>query len=160
MWMAFPGVLVGSTMHFFLSEAMWSGKKNSWGQAWVKAILMNSVLWGAGIGLCTGVWRKVLPLSAAGRRLFYRYPVSSVPLEMRVMRSGKEFFTGMGWSYWLSGVGSGNMAPIILVSFAVYNERPYLIMAPGGGYGDSCMPPWRRDHMARLASPAGEPTQP
>lgn len=151
-WLAMPGVLAGATLHGFLSEAMWSGKKNSWGQAWVKAMVMNALLWGGGVGLGTLFWRKLMPLTAAGRRLYHRYPVPTEPLELRLLRSGKEFFSGMGWSYWLSGVASGHLGLLTVVSFCVYSDRPYMMMTPEGAYAKRCMPPWRRQQLAQMAN--------
>lgn len=151
-WLAFPGVVTGMTMHYFLSEAMWSGKRNSWGQAWTKAMAINTMLWCGGVGAGTLLWRKALPLTAAGRRLYHRHPVSTEPLEARVLRSSRDFFGGMGWTYWLSGVASGHMGLLTVVSFCVYNDRPYLMMAPDGAYSRNCMPLWRRDQLAHMAN--------
>lgn len=151
-WQAIPGIIVGTTMHFFLTEAMWSGKRNTWGQAWVKAMTVNTMLWSAGIGVGTLFWRKALPLTSAGRRMYYRYPIPTEQLEVRLLRSSKEFFTGMGWSYWLSGVASGHLSLLPCVAFCVWNDRPYLMMAPYGGYSSRCLPAWRRDHLAQLAN--------
>lgn len=151
-WLAFPGTLVGATVHYFLSEAMWSNKRNSWGQAWMKAMVINTVVWCSGIGLGTLFWRKLMPLTAAGRRFYHRYPVPTEPLESRLLRSNKEFFTGMGWSYWLGGVASGHMGLLTVVAFCVYNDRPYMMMTPEGGYSKRCMPPWRRQQLAFMAN--------
>lgn len=151
-WLAIPGIITGTTMHFFLTEAMWSGKKNSWGQAWTKTMAVNAILWSGIIGGSTLFWRKGLPLTAAGRRVFYRYPIPTEQLETRVLRSSHEFCTGMGWSYWMSGVASGHLSLLPCVAFCVWNDRPYLMMAPYGGYSSRCLPPWRRDHLANLAN--------
>lgn len=156
-WLAIPGIITSTTMHFFLAEAMWSGKKNTWGQAWTKAMTVNSILWCSIIGGSTFVWRKVLPLTPAGRRIFYRFPIPSEQLEVRLLRSSHEFFTGMGWSYWLSGVASGHLSLLPCVAFCVWNDRPYLMMAPYGGYSTRCLPPWRRDHLAKLANISNKP---
>jgi hypothetical protein len=150
-WIGLPGMLVGATLHYFLAEAMWSGKNNSWGQAWTKAIIVNAGLWSAAVGVSTLGWRKVLPQSAAGRRLYHRYPIPSEPLEARVLRSSREFFTGMGATYWLSGVASGHLGFVTCVAFCVSTDRPYLMMAPHGGYSRRCMPPWRRQQLERMA---------
>ncbi|KAK7195707.1 hypothetical protein NESM_000501000 [Novymonas esmeraldas] len=150
-WISIPGVLMGATLHYFLAEAMWSGKQNSWGQAWTKAMMANAALWTAGIGLGTVGWRKGLPLTAAGRRLYHRYPIPSEPLEARLLRSGRDFFSGMGTTYWLSGVASGHMGFITCVAFCVSVDRPYFMMAPHGGYAYRCMPPWRRQQMEAMA---------
>ncbi|RNF16920.1 uncharacterized protein Tco025E_05016 [Trypanosoma conorhini] len=151
-WIALPGVLAGTTLHYFLSEAMWSGKRNTWGQAWMKAIGFNSFMWCAGIGMGTLLWRKGLLTSSAGRRLYYRYPIPTVPLDARVLRSEAEFFTGMGWSYWLSGVVTGQVGYLSCVGFCVWNDRPYFMMNPHGGYAVRCMPRWRREDFARQAN--------
>eukprot|EP00796_Vickermania_ingenoplastis_P005310 gene5310-3812_t len=89
-WQAIPGIMVGTTMHFFLSEAMWSGKRNSWGQAWVKTMVVNAALWTTAIGMGTFFWRKFLPFTSAGRRLYYRYPIPTEQLEVRLLRSGRD----------------------------------------------------------------------
>lgn len=151
-WQAIPGMMVGTTLHFFLTDAMWSGKRNSWGQAWMKAMIVNTIMWSSWIGASTLFWRKCLPLTSSGRRLFYRYPIPTEQLEVRVLRSGREFFSGMGWSYWLSGVASGHLSLLPCVAFCVWNDRPYLMMAPYGGYASRCLPPWRRDQLAKLAN--------
>lgn len=151
-WLSIPGVLVGSTLHFFLADAMWSGKRNSWGQAWIKAMVVNAVLWSSAIGMGTLFWRRCLPLCSSGRRLFHRYPIPTEQLEVRLLRSGRSFFLGMGWSYWLSGVASGHLSLLPVVAFCIWNDRPYLMMAPYGGYATRCLPPWRRDLLAQLAN--------
>lgn len=150
-WIGLPGMLVGATLHYFLAEAMWSGKHNSWGQAWTKAMIVNSALWGAAIGAGTLGWRVVLPRSAAGRRLYHRYPIPSEPVEARVLRSSREFFTGMGTTYWLSGIASGQLGFVTCVAFCVSVDRPYMMMAPQGGYAKRCMPPWRRQQFEAMA---------
>ncbi|KAG5492682.1 hypothetical protein JKF63_01261 [Porcisia hertigi] len=159
-WIAFPGVLVGATLHYFMAEAMWSSKKNSWGQAWTKAIVANAGLWTAGIGLGTLGWRKGLTLTAAGRRLYHRYPIPSEPLEARVLRSSRDFFIGMGTTYWLSGVASGHLGFVTCVSFCVSADRPYFMMAPHGGYANRCMPPWRRQQLQSMALGSASTDQP
>ncbi|KPA86247.1 putative mitochondrial hypothetical protein [Leptomonas pyrrhocoris] len=150
-WIAFPGTLVGASLHYFLAEAMWSGKHNSWGQAWTKATIVNAGLWSAVVGLGTLGWRKGLPQTAAGRRLYHRYPIPSEPLETRLLRSSHEFFTGMGATYWLSGVASGHLGFVTCVTFCVATDRPYMMMAPHGGYARRCMPPWRRQQLEQIA---------
>lgn len=150
-WIALPGLLVGATLHYFLAEAMWSGKQNSWGQAWTKAMVVNATLWSTAIGVGTLGWRKGLPLTSAGRRLYHRYPIPSEPLEVRLLRSSREFFTGMGTTYWLSGVACGHLGFVTCVSFCVAVDRPYMMMAPHGGYSRRCMPPWRRQQMEAMA---------
>ncbi|XQJ31197.1 hypothetical protein NXY56_007305 [Leishmania guyanensis] len=150
-WIAFPGVLVGATLHYFMAEAMWSSKRNSWGQAWTKAIVANAGLWTTAICLGTLAWRKGLPLTSAGRRLYHRYPIPSEPLEVRLLRTSREFFTGMGATYWLSGVASGHLGFVTCVSFCVSANRPYFMMAPHGGYAHQCMPPWRRQQLHAMA---------
>lgn len=150
-WIGFPGMLVGASLHYFLAEAMWSGKHNSWGQAWTKAIIVNAGLWSAAIGLGTLGWRKGLPQTAAGRRLYHRYPIPAEPLESRLLRSSREFFAGMGATYWLSGVVSGHLGFVTCVTFCVSTDRPYLMMAPHGGYARRCMPPWRRQQLEKMA---------
>ncbi|KAG5467385.1 hypothetical protein CUR178_01028 [Leishmania enriettii] len=151
LWIAFPGVLVGATLHYFVAEAMWSSKHNSWGQAWTKAIVANVGLWTAAICFGSLGWRKGLPLTSAGRRFYHRYPIPSEPLEARLLRSSREFFTGMGTTYWLSGVASGHAGFITCVSFCVSVDRPYFMMAPHGGYACRCMPPWRRQQLHAMA---------
>ncbi|CBH14736.1 uncharacterized protein TEOVI_000008800 [Trypanosoma equiperdum] len=151
-WISLPGLLVGTTLHYFLSEAMWSGRRNSWGQAWMKAFATNTAIWSVAIGTGTLLWRKGLLINAAGRRLYYRYPIPSDPLEYRLVRSEAQFFTGMGWSYWLSGVVSGQVGLVSCVGFCVWNDRPYFMMNPHGGYARRCMPNWRREQLARQAN--------
>ncbi|ORC92205.1 uncharacterized protein TM35_000044190 [Trypanosoma theileri] len=151
-WISLPGILVGTTLHYFLSEAMWSGRHNTWGQAWMKAIAFNSLTWSIGVGAGTLFWRKALLLTSSGRRLYYRYPIPVEPLDSRVLRSPAEFFTGMGWSYWLSGVVSGQVGFLSCVGFCVWNDRPYFMMNPHGGYSTRCMPLWRREQLARQAN--------
>ncbi|KAG8348805.1 hypothetical protein ERJ75_000776000 [Trypanosoma vivax] len=153
-WISIPGVVVGTTLHYFLSEAMWSGRRNSWGQAWLKAFVTNTVMWATTIGMGTLFWRKILLLTPAGRRLYYRYPIPSTPLDYRLVRSQAEFFTGMGWSYWLSGVASGQVGLMSCVAFCAWNDRPYFMMNPHGGYASRCMPLWRREQLARQANVA------
>ncbi|KEG08356.1 hypothetical protein DQ04_07381010 [Trypanosoma grayi] len=151
-WIAIPGVLAGTTLHYFLSEAMWSSKRNTWGQAWMKAMAVNCFAWCSVIGAGTLFWRKCLLMSSAGRRIYYRYPIPTEPLESRVLRSQAEFFTGMGWSYWLSGVVSGQVGFMSCVGFCVWNDRPYFMMNPHGGYASRCMPLWRREQLAKQAN--------
>ncbi|EKF31654.1 hypothetical protein MOQ_004507 [Trypanosoma cruzi marinkellei] len=151
-WIAIPGILAGTTLHYFLSEAMWSSKRNTWGQAWMKAISFNSLTWCTAIGVGTLFWRKGLLMSSAGRRLYYRYPIPTVPLDSRVLRSDVEFFTGMGWTYWLSGVVSGQVGYLSCVGFCLWNDRPYFMMNPHGGYAVRCMPYWRREAFAKQAN--------
>nr|CCC93145.1 unnamed protein product [Trypanosoma congolense IL3000] len=151
-WISVPGILVGTSLHYFLSEAMWSNRRNTWGQAWMKAFATNTVMWLAAIGAGTLLWRKGLLLTTAGRRLYYRYPIPLEPLESRLVRSEAAFFTGMGWSYWLSGLLSGQIGLMSCVVFCVWNDRPYFMMNPHGGYAQRCMPYWRREQLARQAN--------
>ncbi|RNF11995.1 hypothetical protein TraAM80_00555 [Trypanosoma rangeli] len=148
-WIAISGVLSGTTLHYFLSEGIWSGKRNTWGQAWMKAIGFNSLSWCAGSGLGSLLWRKGLLMSSAGRRLYYRYPIATVPLDSRVLRSEAEFFTGIGWSYWLSGVVSSQVGYLSCVGFCVWNGRLYFMMNPHGGYAARCLPCWRGEALAK-----------
>lgn len=150
-WIAFPGTLVGATLHYLLCEAMWSNKNNSWGMAWTKAMVVNAAAWTLTIGTGTLGWRKVLPLTRSGRRLYHRFPIPADPLEVRVLRSSQQFFSGMGATYWLSGVASGHLGLLTCVSVCVATDRPYMMMAPQGGYARRCMPPWRRQHFEHLA---------
>ncbi|CBZ30815.1 conserved hypothetical protein [Leishmania mexicana MHOM/GT/2001/U1103] len=159
-WIAFPGILAGATLHYFMAEAMWSSKHNSWGQAWTKAIIANTGLWAGAICIGTLGWRKGLPLTSAGRRLYHRYPIPSDPLEARLLRSSREFFTGMGATYWLSGVASGHLGFVTCVSFCVSANRPYFMMAPHGGYAYRCMPPWRRQQLQAMALGSASMDQP
>ncbi|EPY25224.1 hypothetical protein AGDE_11958 [Angomonas deanei] len=158
-WISFPGVLVGCTLHFFLSEAMWSGKHNSWGQAWAKAMVVNASLWTLAIGGATLAWRNVMPLTSAGRRLYHRYPIPTDALATRVLRNEVQLFTGMGFTYWLSGVVSGTIGLLTCVAVAAYSNRPYMFMAPQGSYASYCMPKWRRDHLESMASSQGAVVQ-
>ncbi|CCW69460.1 unnamed protein product [Phytomonas sp. Hart1] len=154
-WLAFPGFLVGDSMHYFLSEAMWSGRRNSWGQAWAKAIFLNSLIWGAAVGVGTLVWRRLLPLTAAGRRIYHRYPIPSDYLDLRVLRSSgsvRELVSGMGWSYWVCGIGMGQAGLATVVMFCCWINRPYMMMAPNGGYARKCMPAWRREQFASTSN--------
>lgn len=146
-WLCIPGTLCGTTLHFFLVESMWSGKRSTWGQGWTKAFAANTAVWGAAIGAGTLFWRKGLRLTAFGRELHRRYPVPTTPLEHRVMRSEKEFFSGMGWSYWILGVVAGQMGFASSVSFCTFNDRAHYLMAPHGGYAARCLPKWRRDAL-------------
>ncbi|GET92779.1 hypothetical protein, conserved [Leishmania tarentolae] len=162
-WISFPGILVGTTLHYFMAEATWSSKNNSWGQAWTKAIIANAGLWTGAICIGTLGWRKGLPLTSAGRRFYHRYPIPSEPLEARLLRCSREFFTGMGTTYWLSGVASGHLGFVSCVCFCVSANRPYFMMAPHGGYANSCMPPWRRQQLHAMAlggDSTNEPTKP
>ncbi|CCW62107.1 unnamed protein product [Phytomonas sp. EM1] len=155
LWMALPGSLVGATLHFFLAEAMWSGRRGSWGAAWAKAIAVNSVLWAAVVGGGTFVWRRLLPTTAAGRRLYHRYPIPAEGLELRMLRGGRggrALLAGMGWSYWACGIGFGQLGLATVVVFCVATDRPFLMMAPHGGYARYCMPPWRREQFALMAN--------
>lgn len=151
MWLTLPGTLVGMTMHFFLSEAMWSSRRNSWGVAWSKAIILNSALWCGAIGCGTLLWRRVLPMTAAGRRLYHRYPISATPIDSRLMYHTNEFWTGMGYTYWLLGVVTGQTAFATSVAFTMYNKRPYLMTPPQSQYAKKCMSPWMRDRLHNMA---------
>lgn len=150
-WLAIPGCMVCGTLHYFASEAMWSQKRNAWGQAWAKAVVVNALMWSTGIAMCTLGWRKVLPLSAWGRRLYYRWPRSAENIDIAVLRSGDDIFSGMGTFYWLCGVASGHMGLLTVISFCSFYDRPYLMMAPHGSYSQRCLPPWRQEHLATLA---------
>lgn len=150
-WLAIPGTLIGTSLHLFLAESMWSGKRNSWGQSWAKAIVANTLLWGSVIGAGTLAWRQGLKLTKRTKALQYKYPVPADALETRVMRSPKQFFTGMGWTYWLQGLASGQAGFVSTVLFCVSMDRPHYLMTPDGGYAKRCLPKWRRDFIQKNA---------
>jgi hypothetical protein len=150
-WLAIPGTLIGTTLHFFLAESMWSGKRSSWGQSWSKAIVANTFMWGGLIGSGTLAWRQGLKLSKTTKGLLYKYPVPAESLETRVMRSPKQFITGMGWTYWMQGLASGQAGFVSTVAFCTFTDRPHYLMAPNGGYSMRCLPKWRRDFIEKHA---------
>lgn len=144
-WLCIPGVLCGTTLHYFLVESMWSNKRSSYGQAWTKALFANSFIWYGGIGLGTLIWRKGMKLTAFGRTLYHKYPVPSTQLETRMVQSGKGFIANMGWSYWALGCLIGQFGFGSAVSFVLWNDRVHFLMNPHGGYAKRCLPKWRRD---------------
>lgn len=150
-WLAIPGAFIGTSLHLFLAESMWSGKRSSWGQCWAKAIVANTLMWGTAIGAGTLAWRQGLKVSKLSKELLYKYPVPVEALETRLMRSQKQFFSGMGWTYWAQGLLSGQFGFVSTVAFCVFNDRPHYLMAPGGGYSLRCLPKWRRDYIEKNA---------
>lgn len=145
--MCAPCILMTSTLHFFLSEAMWSGRRNSWGQSWTKAFVFNTVMWSAGVGTGTLMWRYIMPHFRVGRRLFYRYPIPTSRLLFRVINNEEEVVRGMDWSYWLLSVLTAHLNYVTIFLVTAYNDRAYMLMPPNSGYAKRCMPQWRRSQI-------------
>ena len=151
-WISLPGVACGGTLHYFVSEAMWSRSKNTWGTAWAKAVAMNSIMWAMIIGMGTLCWRKLLPRTRVGKRIFHSYNCPTDSIEVRQMRNKDAFFTSMDMLYFLSGIGSGQAGYIGAASMAVQQDKMHFLMNPEGGYGRACLPQWRLDLIAKKAN--------
>lgn len=150
-WLTIPGAVAGTTLHYWLPEAMWSGKKSTWGWCWAKAFAANTVSWCLLIGASTLFWRKGLRVVGGdwGKKLYHRYPIPTDPLESRLIREGMPFFGSMGWTYWLSGLASGQFGFASAVAFCLWNDRPHYLMNPAGYYAGRCLPKWRREQIAK-----------
>lgn len=157
-WIAMPGTLCGATLHMFLSEAMWSNRRNTWGMAWVKAVATNTLLWGGGIATGTFLWRRVLR-STRWSRFYYRYPIPTEKLELRLIENPNLYFTGMGWTYWLLGTFMGQFGYACCAALCVYQNRVHFLMSPVGPYAKRCVPRWRREQIARGCNYELSPTQ-
>lgn len=152
-WLTIPGTLVGTTLHYWLPESMYSGKKSSWGTCWAKAFAANTVSWTLAIGCGTLFWRKGLRAVGGdwGKKMYHRYPIPTDPLESRLIRDGVPFFGSMGWSYWACGLASGQFGFASAVGFALWNDRAHYLMNPAGYYAARCLPKWRREQIAKRA---------
>lgn len=151
-WMAIPAALVGTTLHLFLSEAMWSQRRNSWGSAWAKAVIANTICWSALIGTSTAAWRLLLRRVRIGARLFNRYPIPTTRLEARIIVNPNDFWVGMGWTYWALGLIVGQVGFACCAAVAVWQSRVHFMMSPAGPYARYCVPRWRREAIARDAN--------
>lgn len=148
-WLALPGMFVASTLHYFMSEAMWSKNKNSWGTSWARAISTNTIMWATAIGASTFAWRVVLPKFPAGKRLYYRNMCPADTLEIRQMRNPDAFFKGMNWVYFASGLLSGQVGFSAAAALGVYQNKTHFFMSPTGSYSKACMPAYRIEAMLR-----------
>ena len=157
-WISLPGILVGATLHFCLSEAMWSNRRNSWGQAWTKAFVMNTGAWTTCIAGGTFFWRKILRYSRWSK-YYYRYPPPSEKLELRKVENPDMFWSGMGWTYWALGLLIGQFGYCCCAALTVYQNRVHFMMSPVGPYATRCLPRWRREQIARGAQYELAPTQ-
>ena len=149
-WLSIPSVLAAASLHFFLSESMWSKRRSGYGASWFKAIAINSAVWSAAIGLGTVTWRYGLT-KTKWSRLFYKYPVPSEKVEYRMIENPGSFWSGMGWTYWLHGLAYGQSIWVIFAGLVVAGDRHHFMMSPTGPYGKSCVPVWRRQQLARSA---------
>jgi hypothetical protein len=147
--MLIPSSLSSFTVHYLLSEAMWSERRSSYGEAWTKAIISSVLLWSTVIASSTFVWRKVLPKTKWGLQVFHRYPIPVTPLEYRVMHTDKELLTGMGWTYWFFGMFSGIAALSVASAATLWMGRPHLLMSPNGYYSKNCLPDWRKEVLGQ-----------
>lgn len=150
-WITVPGVLSAMTLHGHVSEAMWSARRNSWGQAWAKAVVVNVMMWCSAVALCTCAWRYLLPRFDWGRKLHRLYPVPCLSLETRMIVDPTHWIQGMGWTYWLLAVLIGNAGFAFVAGFAWYYDRVHFIMSPNGPYARRCVPTFRRKQIARDA---------
>eukprot|EP00744_Colponema_vietnamica_P024725 GILI01036132.1.p1 GENE.GILI01036132.1~~GILI01036132.1.p1 ORF type:complete len:178 (-),score=10.92 GILI01036132.1:76-576(-) len=142
-------MFVATTLHYLMSEAMWSKNKNSWGTSWARAIGTNTVMWGAAIGTGTFAWRVAMPKLPAGKRLYYKYMCPADTLEIRQMRNPNAFFTGMNWVYFASGLVSGQVGFAAAATLGVYQNKTHFFMNPTGDYSKACMPAYRIEGMLR-----------
>ena len=150
-WMAAPGVLVSCTFHWHLNEAMYSGRRNSWGVAWWKAIVANTLMWTTGAAIGTAAWRLAFPKFAWGKRMCKRYPIPLHPLETRLIITPNQYIQGMGATYWLLATVVGNTGLGVIGALAWYNDRVHYVMSPSGPYGRACAPFALRKDIARDA---------
>jgi hypothetical protein len=151
-WIALPASLVGTTLHLFVNEAMWSSRRNTYGIAWMKSIGMNTFCWTSAVVVCTLAWRRGLRLTKRGQRIFYKYPIPAERLETRLLENPDMFFTGMGWTYWMLGVFTGQMGFAATTTFCVWQNKIHYSMSPVGGYAAACTPWWRRAQIAKAAN--------
>eukprot|EP00760_Papus_ankaliazontas_P000964 PhM_4_TR10335/c0_g1_i2/m.75970 len=153
MWMTFPGMVVCTTLHFFFAEAAWSQRRNSFGMAWAKAVVMNTTMWLGIIGGCTAIWRFGLK----GTKIYRLYPIPMDRLEKRLMLQPDAFWTGMGTTYWLMGVFTGQMGFAATATSSVYSNKLHWMMSPTGMYAHQCLPPHMRRAIAQYASYVSSP---
>ena len=151
-WLSMPGIVIAGSMHFLLSETMWSQKRHSFGQAWARAAAINSLIWCSGIGISTLVWRKVLPNVMRLRPYYFRYPIPSVPVDVRLIGDPSQFWTGMGATYFLLGLFYGQMGFLTCVGFCTSYSRLHFIMSPHGMYARACLPMSKREYIERAAT--------
>jgi len=152
LWIAAPSIVATTSLHYFLVENMWSGKRHTFGSAWLRASACNVALWCTAIGSGTFFWRIVLPrIPRYGKQIYHRYPISGTQLDERVLKSNKELFTGMGWSYFVCGLAHGQLGYMVVAALSVWNNRIHYFMSPHGWYAQACIPPDRRMTIERLA---------
>lgn len=151
-WMVLPPALVGTTLHYFVSEAMWSKKRSTYGTAWAKALGMNTVVWASMIGGGTLFWQRGLKMTKWGQKIFYKYPAATQNLDLRLVENPKAFWTGMTWTYWALGLFTGQLGYGACVGVVVFQNRVHLLMSPVGQYAMACTPWWRREHIASQAN--------
>eukprot|EP00759_Apiculatamorpha_spiralis_P003045 PhF_6_TR11421/c0_g1_i1/m.18372 len=146
LWMAFPGVLVGTTLHYFLAENMWRSPHDTYGTCWGKALLINTAVWTVGVLGVTGLWR----FGAHQSRAMSRWVSSAEPYETRVLVDLKQIHSGMDMVYWLRGIIAGQLM-FVTTSLSAVVDKQYYFMPPTGAYANSCLPPWQRRYLAKLA---------
>jgi hypothetical protein len=144
-WLSLPSIAVAGTLHFMLSENMWSHKRHSFGQAWFRAVMLNVLMWSSAVGVSTFFWRKVLPNIMKLRPYYFKYPIPSVPVDVRLVEDGGRFWTGMGASYFLIGLLHGQMGFAACVWLCVSYNRIYMFMSPHGKYARACLPMAQRE---------------
>jgi hypothetical protein len=159
-WMTFPAACISSSLHIFLAEAMWSNRRNSFGAAWVKAVITNTIVWTALIGAGTLFWRRGLRTIGGkwGNKLYYRYPIPNTNLETRLLEDPTQVWNGMSWSYWALGLMTGQLGYLAAAGAVSYNNRAYYFMSPTGPYAKACCPRWRREALAKAANMELPPT--
>ena len=158
-WLALPSAMVGTTLHYFLAESMWSSRRSSYGVAWLKAIAINTSVWMACVTAGTLAWRHLVRRTAWGNRWYFLYPIPSSKIETRVIEQPGAYFSGMGWTYWCLGIFTGTLGYAGCVSAVVWQDKVHFMMSPVGPYARACVPRWRREAIASSAGFDLPPTQ-
>ena len=150
-WFMIPVLSGAYTIHLFLAETMWSKRRNTFGNAWGKAVCLSAASWAVLIGSGTAFWRfglKHTPL----KRLYYQYPIPVERLETRMLEKPDCIFSGMCCTYWMVGLTISHLGfGTVAYSLIAANKAHYL-MSPTGMYSYYCCPRWRREQIAKLAN--------
>jgi hypothetical protein len=158
-WLALPPAFVGTTLHYFLVDSMWSHRKSSHGSAWFKAFALNTGIWCSLIAAGTLTWRRLMRRTTWGNRWYYKYPIPSTKLETRLLEQPDAFYMGMGWTYWALGVVSGQLGFAGVTLLVASQNKVHFMMSPIGPYAKACLPRWRREAIAQAAGFELPPTQ-
>jgi len=147
-WMCLPSIAVCTTLHFWFANAVWSTRRNSFGVSWMKGIFTNTAVWLVLIAAGTATWR----IGLRKHKWYRMYPIPMERLEKRLLLRPDMFWKGMGTTYWLTGLVTGQLGFATTAMSAIYTNKLHWVMSPQGWYSHNCLPPSQRRMIAQYTS--------